>query len=101
MTTSAIAPAPSSAADGFWTIQIIQQNRAETGRRYVCRAADDMEARSIAMLLAGSARTVVGYDYFRFDNPAGVHALTLDIGQSERVESPEAWSAFESARQGG
>jgi hypothetical protein len=86
------------AADGYWTIQLVHRDRDQTGKRYACRARDDLAARTIAGHLAGSGRDAMGYDYHRFDNPAGQFALTLDLGQSERIDEPDAWAALQAAR---
>jgi hypothetical protein len=98
MTNLAIPPDPASGAEGYWTIQIVNQDRSQAGRRYVCHAAGDAQARSIAQILAGSARTTVGYDYHRIDNPHGAHALRLGVGQSEIVHDPAAWTVLNAAR---
>ena len=98
MTTAKTTSAPKAGAEGYWTIQVVEQDRAKDGRRFVCHAAGDLEARGIAGHLAGSDRATVGYDYYRFDNPAGPHALALAIGTSESVASSEAWAAFTAAR---
>ena len=97
MTISTETPA----AEGYWTIQVVNQDRGQIGRRYVCRAQDDRQAQSIALLLAGSGRTTVGFDYHRIDNPVGQYARDLAIGQSELVQSADMWAALGSARQAG
>ena len=88
MTTPASAPAASG--EGYWTIQIINQDRSQVGDRYLCHASGDRQAQSIALLLAGSGRTTVGYDYHRVGKPAGGAALAM--GQSLSIDSPEAWA---------
>ena len=95
MTTARIAAA---AAEGYWTIQIIDSKAAAPGRRYVCHAHDDAEAQSIAGHLAGSATSVVGYDYHRIDNPHGRYARALGLGQSEPIDDPDAWAVLQAAR---
>ena len=91
-----IATSPASASDGYWTIQMICQDRTQVGPRYVCHARDDADARLIAGRLPGATR--VGYDSYRIDNPAGRYARTLEIGQSESVDDPDLWAALEGAR---
>lgn len=89
------APPPT---DAYWTIQVVNADRSAAGRRFVCRANGDAEARSIAGHLSGADRGVLGYDYHRIDNPAGLHARTLGIGQSEAIHDGETWAALLSAR---
>jgi hypothetical protein len=101
MTTAKASPAAASSVDGYWTIEIISQDRSRQGDRYVCHAQDDGHAKSIAGHLAGSARTTVGYDYHRIDNPAGRYARALTVGQSERIDDSGAWTALSAARRGG
>ena len=96
MTTAKTPVVPDT--EGYWTIQIIQQDRAQTGHRHACHARDDAQAQSIALLLAGSARSTVGYNYHRINNPTGKYALAMAVGQSETVNSPEAWTALQAAR---
>jgi len=95
MTTGKTAAA---AEDGYWTIQVVNRDRAEIGLRYLCLAHDGAGARSIAGRLAGSARGVVGYDYHRIDNPRGRHASALGVGQSEPVNDAAAWGVLQAAR---
>ena len=90
------AESPAVASDGYWTIQMICQDRAQVGLRYVCHAQDDAGARLIAGRLPGATR--VGYDSYRVDNPVGRYALTLEIGQSESVDDPELWAVLQNAR---
>ncbi len=89
-----------SATDGYWTIQVVNADRNAAGRRFVCRALDDFQAQSIAGHLSGSDRGVLGYDYHRIDNPAGLHARTLGVGQSEAIFDGDTWAALQSARRG-
>ena len=85
-------PAPTAAATdaGYWTIQIINQDRSQTGGRYLCHAAGDRQAQSIALLLAGSGRTTVGYDYHRVGQPRASDVLVM--GQSQIIDTAEAWT---------
>lgn len=85
-------------AEGYWTIQIIHRDRDRIGKRYACHARDDLTARGIASHLAGSGRDVTGYDYFRFDNPQGQFACALELGQSQPIDDPAAWTALQAAR---
>jgi|WetSurMetagenome_2_1015567.scaffolds.fasta_scaffold86335_3 hypothetical protein len=87
-----------TAADGYWTIQVVNRDRGQIGRRYVCHAHDDAEAQAIAGQLAGSAIGIVGYDYHRIDNPHGRYARTLAMGQWEIIDSPDTWAVLQSAR---
>jgi hypothetical protein len=91
-----ISETSSTAADGYWTIQVV--NRGQIGGRYVCHAHDDAEAQAIAGHLAGSDMGVVGYDYHRINNPHGRYARTLAMGQWERIDSPDTWAVLQSAR---
>ncbi len=91
-----ISPSPAGASDGYWTIQMICQDRSEVGPRYVCHALDDADARLIAGRLPGATR--VGYDSYRIDNPVGRYARALEIGQSESVDDPDLWAVLQSAR---
>ena len=86
------------AAGGYWTIQLINRNRDEVGRRYACHAHDEDEARHIAGHLVGALRAAEGYDYHRIDNPAGRHALDIGMGQSVSIDSRETWTVLQSAR---
>lgn len=95
MTSAKTSP---TAAEGYWTIQVIRSNRGEVGPRYVCHAADAAAADGIAGHLTGSSAGVVGYDIHRIDNPRGPHALVLGLGQSESVASADAWAVLQSAR---
>ncbi len=54
------ASAPAANGEGYWTIQIINQDRSQVGGRFLCHASGDRQAQSIALLLAGSGRTTVG-----------------------------------------
>lgn len=83
---------PDTTADGpgYWTIQIVQQDRDQIGGRYLCHAEGDRQAQSIALRLAGSARTTVGYNYHRIDPPQGMAGLAM--GSSQSIDSPEVWS---------
>ena len=85
-------------ADGYWTIQLVNHDRAEIGQRYVCHAWDDDQAQSIAGHLAGSANAAVGYDYHRINNPHGRYARALAIGQSEPIEDSDVWAVLQAAR---
>ena len=87
-----------TAAEGYWTIEVVNRDRDQLGRRYVCHAHDDAEARAIAGHLTGSGREVGGYDYHRIDNPHGQHARTLAIGQSESIDNPDTWAVLKAAR---
>lgn len=87
-----------AAADGYWTIQIVNRDRAEIGARYVCHAWDDDHAESIAGHLADSDDGVVGYDHHRIDNPHGRYARALAIGQSEPIHDADAWAVLQAAR---
>ncbi len=87
-----------TAAEGYWTIQVIRRDRDQVGPRYVCRASDDAAARNMAGRLSGSSKDVVGYDIHRIDNPHGPHARVLDLGQSESVASSDTWAVLQAAR---
>ena len=50
------------------------------------------QAQSIALRLAGSGRTVVGYDYHRIEKPLG---STVAMGQSQTIDSQGAWAALQ------
>ncbi len=89
------ASAPAANGEGYWTIQIINQDRSQVGGRFLCHASGDRQAQSIALLLAGSGRTTVGYDYHRVGKPAGGAALAM--GQSQSIDSPEAWARISKA----
>lgn len=84
--------------DGYWTIQVVNRDRAEIGRRYLCHARNDIDAQSIAGRLAGSDRGVVGYDYHHIGNPPGRYADALAMGQSEPIDDADAWAALQAAR---
>ncbi len=98
MAKASVPAAPAPAPDGYWTIQVILQDRNQIGRRFVCRASGDVQARSMATNLTGSTRATVGYDYHRIDNPHGKYALDLTIGQSQAVEDPDRWAVLGAAR---
>lgn len=87
-----------AATDGYWTIQVVNRDRSETGRRYVCHAWDKSHAESIAGHLAGSSMGVVGYDCHRIDNPHGRYARALAIGESEPIDDAGVWTVLEAAR---
>ena len=89
-----IAVAPIVAAEGCWTIQIVNQDRTQVGRRYVCHARDDVQARAIAGRLAGSSRSIVGYDYHRLASPSALYATDLKLGGSQSIDNPETWAAL-------
>lgn len=95
MTTTKAA---SAGADGYWTIQIVDRDRAGNGRRYACHAWDDGHAQSIASELAGADIGVVGYDHHRINNPHGRYARALAIGQSEAIDDPDVWAVLKAAR---
>lgn len=86
------------ASDGYWTIQIVNRDHSEIGRRYVCHAQDDAAAMALAGRLAGSSKTVAGYDYHRIDNPHGRYARELTVGQSEAIDDPDTWAVLQAAR---
>jgi len=86
------------AAEGYWTIQVIRQERAEVGPRYVVHASDAAAAGSMAGHLAGASAAVVGYDIYRIDNPHGAHARQIALGQSESIIDPDAWAVLQAAR---
>ena len=85
-------------AAGYWTIQVVNRDRDEIGRRYVCHAWDNGHAQSIAGHLAGCAMGVVGYNFHRIDNPHGRYARALAIGESEPIEDAAVWTVLEAAR---
>lgn len=89
MTTPTSAP---TGDEGYWTIQIVNQDRSQIGGRYLCHALNDRQAQSIALRLAGSGRTIVGYDYHRIAKPRG---STVAMGQSQSIDSPDAWAAMQ------
>ena len=93
-------PSAPISTDGYWTIQVVNADRNAAGRRFVCRAQDDSQAQSIAGHLSGSDRGVLGYDYHRIDNPIGLHARTLGVGQSEAIHDGDTWAALQTARRG-
>ena len=93
-----ITKTASAGADGYWTIQVVNRDRAEGGRRYICHAGDDGQAQAIAGHLAGAGSGVVGYDYHRIDNPKGRYACALAVGQSEPVDDADAWAVLKAAR---
>ncbi len=84
--------------DGYWTIEVVNRERSETGRRYVCHALDRGHAESIAGHLAGSGAGAAGYDCHRVDNPHGRYARALAIGESEPIEDATVWTVLEAAR---
>ena len=89
-----VVAAPIAVAEGCWTIQIVHQDRHMVGARYVCHARDDIQARSIAGTLAGSGRSIVGYDYHRLANPSALYATDLKVGNSLSIDNPETWAAL-------
>ncbi len=95
MTIAKTAPA---AKGGYWLIQIVNRDRREIGRGYVCHARDDAQAQSIAGHLAGAARGVAGYDYHPIDDPHGPHARVLSVGACEPVHEAAAWAALRAPR---
>ena len=97
MTTLKTQAAPDSGAEGCWTIQIVLQDRNQVGHRYVCRARNDTQAQSIALQLAGSSRSTVGYDYHRMINPSALYAKDLALGCSQSIDNPETWAALQPA----
>ncbi len=95
MTSAKTSP---PAAEGYWTIQVIRRERAEVGPRFVVHASDAATAGSMAGQLIGASPAVVGYDIYRIDNPHGLHARVIDLGQSESITDPEAWAVLKAAR---
>jgi hypothetical protein len=93
-----IAKTPSRAASGYWTVQVVNRDPDQVGRRYLCRARDDRQAVSMAGHLAGSARSVAGYDYHRLDGSQQLHAPALHMGQSVGIDSPALWAALQAPR---
>ena len=87
-----------TAAEGYWTIQVIRRERAEVGPRFVVHATDAAAAGSIAGHLTGASPSVVGYDIHRIDNPRGPHQRDLAMGQSESITDPDAWAVLKAAR---
>ena len=95
MTITTTSP---TAAGGYWTIQVVNRDSGQVGRRYVCHAHDDAEAQVIAGRLAASAMGNAGYHHHRIDNPHGRYARTLAMGQWESIDSPDTWAVLQSAR---
>ena len=86
---------PSLPASGYWTVQVVKRDQDQIGPRYLCRASDDLQARSIAGHLAGSSTAIVGYDYHRIDPDQERRAPALEIGQSVSIDSPDVWASLQ------
>ena len=89
-----IADTRSIPADGYWTVQVVTRDPGQIGRRYLCRAQDDLQVKAMAGHLAGAARGVVGYDYRRIDPSRALQAPSLSIGQSVSIEGADLWATL-------